>query len=479
MLLGLPLVIFAVVCYVAFSRALIGGTDRFVAEALSAFSRELWAERRADLTARQAMQATVHEMRFRDLHIMILDPAGAVVASAGPTDSLGRSMSRAPDHEELVALLKSDRGAGGVRTATMQSSAGTFLLRAQPLDANGERFLLAGRYPLRDVEQTLADIRRMFSVAIPLLILGAAASGYFLARRSLAPVASMAQRAAAITADSLHERLPVGGGEELVRLACVVNDLLDRLERSFDQQRRFMADASHELRTPTAIVRTEADVTLSKDQRSEQEYRASVHIMQDASRRLTRIVDDLFLLARADAGHLVVHRASVYLEEIVDDTARSVRRVADRKHVTVALGAVVEAPVYGDADLLGRLLLNLLDNAIKHSPDHGTVAIEMERVAGAVRVTVADQGAGIPAEAHAHVFERFYRVDAARTRQETSHTSGAGLGLAIARRIAEAHGGTLELVESRPGRTIFRLTVPADGNADLPTGQRIGMYSRS
>ena len=220
----------------------------------------------------------------------------------------------------------------------------------------------------------------------------------------------------AITATNLHERLPVGGGDELVRLARVVNDLLDRLEQAFELQRRFMADASHELRTPTAIVRTEADVTLSKPVRHEAEYRESVTIMQDASRRLTRIVDDLFLLARSDAGHLVVHRATIHLEDVVDDTVRSARPLADTRGVRMDLTNVVEAPLQGDADLLGRLLLNLLDNAIKHSAAGGQVAVTMERDGDAVRVTVTDQGEGIPAALQGRVFERFYKVDRARQR---------------------------------------------------------------
>jgi signal transduction histidine kinase len=134
----------------------------------------------------------------------------------------------------------------------------------------------------------------MFAIAIPLLILFAATGGYVLAKRSLAPVSTMTSRAAVISATNLHERLPVSGGDELVGLARVVNDLLDRLENSFEQQRRFMQDASHELRTPAAILRAETDVTLSRAHRDEEEYRASISVMQDAARRLTRIVDDLF-----------------------------------------------------------------------------------------------------------------------------------------------------------------------------------------
>ncbi len=466
MLLGFPLVMFAIVSYVAFSRALVGGTDRFISEALSAFSRELSAERRAGLSVQQAIITTIYEVRFRELHIMIMDSSGRTTTAALPDTARAPSNAdNARVDDQIVRQLRDDgitssRSLASPVLMTLETPLGAFRARAQRLDLDGASYLLMGRYPLRETEQTMVDIRRMYSLAIPLLIIAAAVSGYLLALRSLAPVASMAERAAEISATNLHARVPVGGGDELVRLALIINDLLDRLQRSFDQQRRFMADASHELRTPTAIVRTEADVTLSQAHRSEPEYRESVGIMQDAARRLTRIVDDLFLLARSDAGHLVVHRAPLHLEDVVDDATRGVRQLADRRHVQVKITEAVEAPVFGDADLLGRLLLNLLDNAIKHSPVDGDVTVIMTRDANRVRVAVTDQGPGIPADSRDRVFERFFRVDAARTRQETSHTSGAGLGLAIARRIAEVHDGALTLDESAPGRTVFMFDLP-------------------
>jgi signal transduction histidine kinase len=270
----------------------------------------------------------------------------------------------------------------------------------------------------------------------------------------------MSTPAAAISVRNMHERLPVGGGDELVGLATMVNGLLDRLESSFEQQRRFIADASHELRTPTAVVRTEADITLARAHRDEPEYRASIAVMQDASRRLTRIVDDLFLLSRADSGHLVMRDEPLYLEELVDDATRAVRSVALQRGVEIDLGDVVAAPSRGDADLLGRLLLNLLDNAIKYSPAGGHVAVSMVQAVHGCAISVIDEGPGIPPEMQARVFERFFRVDSARSRAETSATSGAGLGLAIAQRIAEMHSGRVELAESRPGRTEFRVTLP-------------------
>jgi signal transduction histidine kinase len=305
----------------------------------------------------------------------------------------------------------------------------------------------------------------MFLVAIPGLLAIGALGGFMLARRSLAPVSAMAKQASAISINNLHERLPVGGGDELVGLASVVNGLLDRLERSFEQQRRFVTDASHELRTPTAVVRAEADVTLSREHREEPEYRESVLVIQDAARRLTRIVDDLFLLSRADSGHLVVRKESLYLEDLVHDATRAVTSVALQRGVEIDVREVTEAPFDGDADLLGRLLLNLLDNAIKYSTAGAAVSVALQRHNGQYEIRVADSGPGIPAAAHERVFERFYRVDSARSRAEASTTSGAGLGLAIARRIAEVHEGTVDIAESRPGHTEFLVTLPATHTA--------------
>jgi heavy metal sensor kinase len=477
-LLGVPLVVFALVCYVAFSRALIGGTDRFVAEALAAFRRELAAERRSGLPTELALTTTVREVRFRDMHIVVLAPDGHVVAIAGVNAaSVANSVLPADDRRLVDTLRVMTPASAGPVISTIATDGGAARFRAEALELDGAVYTLAARYPLREAEATMRSVTQMFLLAIPLLILAAAASGYFLARRSLKPVASMADRAAEISALNMHERMPVSGGDELVRLATVINALLDRLEASFEQQRRFMADASHELRTPTAIVRTEADVTLSMPHRAEAEYRESVGIMQDAARRLTRIVDDLFLLARSDAGQMVVHGAPIHLEDVVDDALRGVRPLATQRGVRLALTEAIEAPMHGDPDLLGRLVLNLLDNAIKYSSAGGVVSVAMHHEGAATVVTVTDDGPGIPADAHERVFERFYRVDTSRGRQEGSTTSGAGLGLSISRRIAEAHGGTLQLAESRPGRTVFRISLP--GAAALRAAQRSTMFGRS
>ncbi len=463
-LLAVPLIVFAVACYFVVARTLERRTDIFISDALSAFSRELVAERRASLSVVQAMRTAVDEVRFRELHIAILDTNAKVVAmnalAADDEELRASHLPPAEVEERLLAAVRA-RGPSDSVAITVPSASGDFRMQARPLLVDGQRFSLMGAYSLRDIDDVLRRVREMFLIAIPLLLVVASFGGYALARRSLAPVAAMSAQAAAITASNMHERLPVAGGDELAGLSRVVNGLLDRLESSFEQQRRFVADASHELRTPTAVVRAEADITLSREHRTEDEYRASVTVMQDAARRLTRIVDDLFLLSRADAGHLVTHPEPLYLDELVQDATRAVRSVAIQRGIGIDVRELAEAPFTGDADLLGRLLLNLLDNAIKYSPTGSAIDVGLARRNGHYEIRVIDNGPGIPAEAREHIFERFFRVDSSRSRAETSATSGAGLGLAIARRIAEMHNGTLDLAESRPGRTEFVITMPA------------------
>ena len=467
--LTLPLVAFAIASYLIFSNAVRARTDAFVNDALTVFTRELGAERRIGPAIPEVIRRTLSEVRFREVDIVIFSDSGAVVgrsATLSGEASAGGS-SPAIDPSSLVAEL-GVFPMDAARTGTVYRNGAAYRVMVRPLTMDGYRFRLAGVHALAEMEAMLARIRRLFLVAIPLLILCAATGGSFLARRSFRPVSAMATRAAEIGASTLHERLPVVANDELGDLARVLNELLDRLGRSFEQQRRFMTDASHELRTPTAIVRAEADVTLARERRTEGEYRASMAIVRDASQRLTKIVDDIFLLARADAGHLVMHPGSLYLDEVVRDTVRAVTPIAEERMVRVVLHGAVEVPMVGDAHLLGRLVLNLLDNAIKHSPEGGIIEVSMTLRGPTCELSVVDAGPGIPPEARDRVFERFFRVDVARSREGETLTSGAGLGLSICRRIAEMHHGTVELVGSRPGRTELRVSLPTA--ADLREG---------
>jgi heavy metal sensor kinase len=271
----------------------------------------------------------------------------------------------------------------------------------------------------------------------------------------------MARSARRIGAGSLDRQLPVANPrDELGQLATTFNELLARLNSAFVQQRRFMADASHELRTPLSVMSTAAGVTLKKPHREEEEYREALQMMAEQTRRLSRIVQDMFILARADAGQYPLQKRPLYLNDLLDDLARAGALLAADKNVTVELTNLPEATFHGDEDLLRQMILNLLDNAIKFTPAGGVVRLGLTRRADEYLLSVSDTGTGIPAEAQAHIFERFYRADKARSR---SADGGAGLGLAIARWIAQAHDGDLKLADSNRNGTTFiaHLPIPA------------------
>jgi signal transduction histidine kinase len=306
-------------------------------------------------------------------------------------------------------------------------------------------------------------------MAIPAALLLAWIGGWALARRSLAPMVAIREATARIGASTLGERVPIANPhDEVGLLAGVINGLLERLERAFAQQRQFMADASHELRTPVAVVQNEASRALSRAARNSDEYEDALRVVRTAAQRLRRIVDDLFLLARADAGELPVRRDPLYLDEIVAECAREVRSLAEARGARLVIDAPVEAPYTGDEALLHRLVINLLDNAIKHSSLSATVAVRLTHSQGAdgrmYCLEVSNPGTPIPAELAPRIFDRFVRGDAARSRPDPDAaealTSGAGLGLSIARWIAAAHGATFELVRSDESGTVFRLCLP-------------------
>ena len=266
----------------------------------------------------------------------------------------------------------------------------------------------------------------------------------------------MAERARSISGKDLSARLPVANPrDELGRLAETFNELLGRLEASLAQQRQFMADASHELRTPVATARTAAAVALQQPHRTEDEYRETLAIIEQQTIRLSRIVDDMFTLARADAGSYPVRRTPMYLDEVVDDVVRAIRVLAGTKRVSIEFTTVRSASFTGDEELVRRLVGNLLDNAIRYAPPDSQVQVAVTQESTGYRVSVTDAGDGIPADMQPHIFERFFRVDAART-----PAGGAGLGLALARWIARAHGGDVMLVSSSHEGTTFAAVLP-------------------
>ncbi|HXK02220.1 MAG TPA: ATP-binding protein [Verrucomicrobiae bacterium] len=328
--------------------------------------------------------------------------------------------------------------------------------------AVGRKFRIVVAASLRPVADTTRAAREVILIALPLVLALAGIGGYLLAGRTLRPLSSMAGQARRITDASLHTRIEIGrAAEEMETLVAAFNELLSRLDRSFDGMRRFVADASHELRTPISIIRGEADVALSTG-RTPAEYRAVLSVILDESRRLSRLVDDLLNLARADAGRVRLQVRNFYLNELLGDCCRSVQALAAARSLTIECRPSDDLEYSGDEDLLRRLVMNLLDNAIRYTPPGGRISASLEPNGASVRLHISDSGIGIAPEDAPRVFERFYRAGEARSRQD----GGFGLGLAIVKWIAESHRGTVECA-SRPGEgSTFTVTLPWTSGAD-------------
>lgn len=294
-------------------------------------------------------------------------------------------------------------------------------------------------------------------IPLPLVLVITGFTGYLLARRLLQPVHQMARRAGQITGSRLHERLPVEESDgEFAELAEVFNRMLARLEQSFHQLHRFTSDASHELRTPLAAIRSVGEVSLQK-QATADEYRDIIGSMLEEANRLTRLVDSLLTISRADAEQIVLHPSRFTAMQLVEECVALLEVLVEEREQRIEVYGDRNITMDADWLLLRQALLNVIHNAIKHSARGGVIRVEL----GSPRkhralITVRDDGPGIPPEDLAHVFDRFYRVDGARSRD----TGGVGLGLSITKWVVETHGGSVH-AHSIPGEgTTMHLEIP-------------------
>ena len=402
-----------------------------------------------------AAESTSSELRADQTMIAIYDGSGVLLAEAGRDDELEIDLTDVADiprDESALFTVPENDGDDRHRIAVRRAAIGP----------GQTEFLVVAGADLEETDAELASLLRILVTVVPSALVIAAIIGWFLARHSLSPVMIMAERARRIGVQNLGGRLPVvNPHDELGRLAGTFNELLGRLESSFSQQRQFMADASHELRTPVATMRTAASVALQVAHRTESEYRETLEIIEQQTERLSRLVDDMFILARADAGNYPVQRGPMYLDELVEEVARAARVLANRKDVSIDVSVDGESSFHGDEDLVRRMIVNLLDNAVRHTPPGSLVAIGLRRKGADYEITVADQGTGIAIEAQAHVFERFYRSEPSRGRAPAD-AGGAGLGLAIARWIARLHSGDITIMSSTRVGTVFLIRLPAD-----------------
>lgn len=458
--LALVLIAFSVMVYTLLSRVLYHRVDDGLQSAIEVAIKSLSNDLEEGQTVQGAAQSTTTELFNGQQAMAVFDGAGKLLWKNVSDDDFYTEPpdeTLIPDSEiHLYTAAEPDDDDDELHRLAVQ--------RVSILPSNTQYIILVSQ-PLETIEEELESLRDIIYYAMPIALLMAGLGGWFLARQSLAPVVAMSEQARVIGASSLDQLLPVANPrDELGQLAVTFNELLARLDAAFAQQRQFMADASHELRTPISVIRTAAGVTLGQPHRDESEYREAVTMMDEQSRRLTRIVEDMFTLARADTGCYPLRKSKFYLDELIEETVRAASVLASRKNISVDVTNSSEALFYGDEDLMRQMMLNLLDNSIKYTPAGGSVRLSLARREARYFIEVSDTGTGISAEAQSHIFERFYRTDKARSRSESAGGSGAGLGLAIARWIAESHEGNLELIRSNQSGSAFTASFPIPGN---------------
>jgi heavy metal sensor kinase len=431
------LVTAAIVGSIAQSRLSQQRLDDELARTMATLEGVMRTEFREGLTLTAAADEASTEVVVPDRIMLLTRADGAILQLWGlPLDrDLVPAIAAAPD------------------LATVATSAGELRVLKRSVAFKNHRYDAAVIAPLAGIRQQHGEMVRAMSVGIVIALVAAALGGWLIARQTLRPLTRMADQAGRINERDPKERLVAPSSDELGQLATSFNGLLDRLASALNQQRQFMADASHELRTPLSVIRTATQVTLSKEARSVDEYRESLEIVGEQANRLSGLVDAMFLLSRAEANGVPLHREFLNLDDVLAESARALRVLANERGVTVTTSGEQEVGISGDDALLRRMVGNLLDNAIRHAKPSGEVQASLHRVDHDIHLRITNDGNGISAEDRDRIFERFVRV---------GESEGAGLGLPIARWIAEAHGGSVCLERSTPGETTFVVVLPAD-----------------
>jgi heavy metal sensor kinase len=382
-----------------------------------------------------------------DRYMQVMTPEGQVLLR---NDKLrGQALGGPPLHNE---------GWPGYSERRTRLQDGTRLLLISHIHSiDGRPLLIRLAYSAVPLEQGLKRFVTVLLLAMPPTLLVAGLAGYRMAFKVLLPLRDMALRAETITASHLDQRLPVENPhDELGHMARVLNDLLERLQDSFDNLKRFTADASHELRTPLASIRSVGEVGLQRLHTAE-EYRDTIGSMLEEVTRLTEMVDGLLSISRADAGEVTLHRTNFSALDLAREVVGLLGLLAEEKGQQIQIDGERNLLVNADRMVLQRGLANIVENAIKHGPSASQISIHVRGSGDCVDISVEDSGETIPEDLRQKVFERFFRIDASRSRE----AGGSGLGLAIAKWAIEANGGSISLRAGQGGGNRFVIRLPA------------------
>ncbi|NIO27753.1 MAG: heavy metal sensor histidine kinase [Candidatus Latescibacteria bacterium] len=381
----------------------------------------------------------------RPRHLLVCDQTGKVLCSDGESEPL------APEavHQAFETFTPA--------FADQRWSAEILRLIAWPFkDQNGQHLVMEVGTSYRVIEGVLGKglVFLLIFDAVALLLL--IAGSYLLTRGAFLPIDQVIRRVEQIDEANLAERLPLDRrSDEVARLVTVVNHMLGRLERAFEAQSRFSSDVAHEVRSPLTALRGQIEVALRR-RRSEEEYRRVLEESLEEVLRLSRLAEDLMSLAKADAGVLHARKSKVELRELLNNVLRRFKAKAHEKNIHLHLEASEAVTVDGDPGLIGRMVENLVDNALIHTHHMGEIHVRLQKKETQAVISVEDNGAGIPSEHLSKIFDRFYRIDPARSRE----MGGIGLGLAISRQIALLHDGTIQVQSTLGKGSIFSITIP-------------------
>ena len=447
--LALILIIFSTVLYVVTARSLRDAVDQSLEETAAAAVRALEERGFLPLVDEGELMSQFPELARIDKFFQIFSPSGTITIRSPNVKQHEMPLSR-------QALEVAYAGRTLFESAKYPKEPPLRLISVPIVYRGSLLYIIQVGTTMDSVEHTLNRLLLVLLVSMPVALVVSLAGGWFMAGRALRPVDAITLAAQRIAGGDLTQRLtaPVSA-DEIGRLANTFNDMIDRLETSFRQIRQFSSDASHELRTPLTVMRGETELALRRPRETE-DYKAVMESNLEEIDRMTRIVDELLFLSRADMGEVKMEHLPVSLDSLIEDVQRQASLLGQERDVQILLSATTPAVVLGDELRLRELFLNLVDNAIKYSRSGGTVEMALTIEQEQARLSVTDHGIGIAQEDQPQIFDRFYRTDHAR-----AHTKkGTGLGLAICIWIAESHRGQIE-VQSKIGEgSTFTVLLP-------------------
>jgi heavy metal sensor kinase len=439
-LLAGALLIFGVSVYLGLERYLYWNLQRTLGSDCQTIATQLLSQhpfKRTDWLGTEIEEAYAPEVNGHFIRV-IQEGAGVLYISGMPKDgAFDPSRVPLPNGDERSRPRKV--GVGGGRRLLIDT------VRYTAPDES--KFIVESGVPYHQIEVVLHGLLVTFAVYMPFIISLAVVSGYWLMRRSLQPVDEITKRAEGITSSNLSERLPVfRTGDELERLSVALNRMIERLDDAFQHINRFSADASHELRTPLTILQLELE-GIAQSHRLTSSLTDQIGSALEETDRMSHIVENLLVISRLDAGEVKMDKTRLDLGQLAASTAEQMRLLAVEKEILFRISVAENIYVEGDRSRLQQVVVNLVANAIKYTPEGGEVEVKVRREGRTAVLEVSDNGVGISAQALPHVFERFYRADKARSR----NSGGAGLGLAIVKAVCTAHGAEIK-VSSQEGR---------------------------